>query len=55
MQSSVLSRRRRKDKHMGGKPSKGTSKDMRLAANKPNTGKPTPPQPVKKPAKKGGS
>lgn len=30
---------------MGGKPSKGTSKDMRLAANKPAAPK-TPPAPM---------
>lgn len=41
---------------MGGKPSKGTSKDMRLKENKPNTGtvkpttqKPTPPKKASKP------
>jgi hypothetical protein len=28
---------------MGGKPSKGTSKDMRLKDNKPNAGKPSKP------------
>lgn len=34
---------------MGGKPSKGTSKDMRLAANKPKpAAKPAPKPPVKK-------
>ena len=45
---------------MGGKPSQGTDKDMRLSRNNPNagkkpgTGKPVP-QPVKKPATKKGA
>lgn len=36
----------------GGKPSRGTPADKRLAANKPGAVKPAP-QPVKKPVKKG--
>lgn len=37
---------------MGGKPSKGTGKDMRLKANNPNAGKPSQNKPNKQPMKK---
>lgn len=37
--------------NMGGRPSKGTSKDMRLSRNNPNAGKPAQPKPAPAPKK----